>query len=174
MVLRNDPRKTLCVVASFLFCAGIGERSFASGRTETPIVSRETVSSLKKIIVAHRGNVVIVNFWGTFCPGCRVEFPALYQARERYGKRGLVVLFVSADLVEDVESRVRPFLRAEHAHRDLYIINQTPEAFIPNFDRNWQGGLPRTYLFDRQGHFRAVTSDIQTPASVKRMISPYL
>lgn len=39
-----------------------------------------------------RGRVTLINFWGTWCPPCKVELPGLERLHERYGTRGLTVI----------------------------------------------------------------------------------
>lgn len=40
----------------------------------------------------YRGKVVVINFWGTFCPPCREEMPAIQKQYEKWREKGLVVL----------------------------------------------------------------------------------
>jgi len=103
------------------------------------------------------------------------EFPALVRTSERFKNDGLVVLAVSADSPDDVDTKVRPFLLRNHVTGKTYILTEDPDTFVPNFDKTWLGGgLPRTYVFDRRGKFRFVTSEGQTEASLTHLIKPYL
>ncbi len=52
---------------------------------------------------AHRGKVVLLNFWATWCPPCRKEMPAMERLHRAYRERGLVVLAVSEDTVPPEE-----------------------------------------------------------------------
>jgi cytochrome c biogenesis protein CcmG, thiol:disulfide interchange protein DsbE len=54
-----------------------------------------------------RGNVVVVNFWASWCPPCKDEAPALQDAWERWQDRGVVVLGVDTqDLTADARAFV--------------------------------------------------------------------
>lgn len=57
-----------------------------------------------------RGHPVVVNFWGSWCPPCRAEFPALQAAADRYSDEGLVVFGVD---VQDTEEDARAFLKQQ-------------------------------------------------------------
>ena len=44
-----------------------------------------------------RGKAVLLNFWATWCPPCKVEMPLFEELQKQYGKSGLVVLGVAMD-----------------------------------------------------------------------------
>ena len=56
----------------------------------------------------YKGQVVLVNFWATWCVPCRVEIPALSSLYRDYKDRGFVVLGVSVD---SEVSAIKPFAR---------------------------------------------------------------
>jgi thiol-disulfide isomerase/thioredoxin len=45
----------------------------------------------------HRGEVVLLNFWATWCPPCRAEMPSMEKLYQAYRDRGLVILAISGD-----------------------------------------------------------------------------
>jgi peroxiredoxin len=102
-------------------------------------------------LAQHQGQVVVLNFWTSWCPPCREEMPALQRAYDRYGEQGLVVLGVNWTQVDerrDVEAFVSeigltfPILLDEQGQvaEGLYNIL----------------GLPTTIFIDRQGIVREV------------------
>jgi peroxiredoxin len=54
------------------------------------------------------GNVVLINFWTTWCPPCRFEMPALQSAFETYRDDGFIVLAVNWTQIDD-PGMVRPY-----------------------------------------------------------------
>jgi peroxiredoxin len=45
----------------------------------------------------HKGKVILINFWATWCAPCKTELPAFVELYDRYKDQGLVILGVSAD-----------------------------------------------------------------------------
>ena len=58
----------------------------------------------------HLGSPVVVNFWGSWCPPCRAEFPALQAVADEYKDRGLILFAVD---VQDTEENARAFLEEQ-------------------------------------------------------------
>lgn len=57
----------------------------------------------------YRGKLLVLNFWGTFCPPCRSEMPALEKQAKEWESRGVAVLGVN--LRDDNDVAVKSFLR---------------------------------------------------------------
>jgi cytochrome c biogenesis protein CcmG/thiol:disulfide interchange protein DsbE len=58
-----------------------------------------------------KGNVVLVNFWATWCDPCRVEIPWLIEVQAKYGSRGFTVVGIAMD--DEGKSAVAPFVEKE-------------------------------------------------------------
>jgi len=90
------------------------------------------------------GKVVIVNFWATWCPPCRLEIPALQKVHQELADEGVLVVGLSTDAGSVDE--VRAFL----AERGVTY----PVAMATPQHRRAFGGvsaLPTTFILDREG-----------------------
>jgi thiol-disulfide isomerase/thioredoxin len=95
----------------------------------------------------YRGRVVLLNFWASWCPPCREEFPSLERLQRKLGGKDFTVLAVS---VSDSEDGVGRFLAGGKPVFDILMDDDgaTAAAFRAR-------GVPVTYLLDRQGRLLA-------------------
>jgi len=118
-----------------------------------PVVDVVDADGFRKAIDEHRGKVVLVDFWATWCDPCKKLFPHTVQMHRRYADRGLAVICVSFDDPEDIAA-VRDFLRAQSVTFPSFISRYG--AGTESVDRFHieDGVLPHFKVFDRQGTLR--------------------
>ena len=97
-----------------------------------------------------RGKVVLVNFWATWCPPCRMEMPDLDAIYTRQQSKGLVVLAITN---EDA-SKVGPFLAKNGYH--LPVLLDPGRKVATQFHAD---GIPKSVVFNREGKLVAIAID---------------
>jgi len=113
----------------------------------TPLDER----GLRQMIAAHRGQVLLVDFWATWCAPCRDELPKLVGLWSAYKQKGLGFAAISCDEPEQ-EAQAAAFVSKQAAPRPHYIRRaQDDDQFINAVDPKWSGALPALFLFDRAG-----------------------
>jgi len=95
-----------------------------------------------------RGQVVVLNFWATWCPPCRAEMPALQEVYEARRADGLMVLAVNQNEAPD---QVKSFGLELHLAFPLLL----DPGYVVS-DRYRIGLLPSTFFIDRDGVIRDV------------------
>ena len=93
-----------------------------------------------------KGQVIVVNFWATWCAPCREEIPLLMKLQEKYGPRGLQLVGVAIDQPE----KVRPYA-AEMGMNFPILIGGADAIELTRTLGNRAGVLPFTVVLDRQG-----------------------
>ena len=111
-----------------------------------------------------RGEVVVLDFYATYCPPCREEIPHLVALQKRYGPQGLKVIGLNVGGDED-QVKVPAYVR------ELGIQYQLANPDEETVDMFLAGNtaIPQTFVFDRQGqlveHFvgfdRTVASQLE-------------
>jgi len=104
-----------------------------------------------KVIAQHKGKVVLVDFWATWCKGCREELPELVKLEQRLRAKGLDVVMISADEASD-EAKAAQVLKETNINAASFL-RKTPDEdkFCHTIDPKWEGALPATFLYNRQG-----------------------
>ena len=95
------------------------------------------------------GQVLLLNFWATWCAPCRREMPLLMQLQEQYGARGLRVVGVALDDVRKARDFARQYDIAYPILVGAGDVMETSLAF-----GNVDGVLPYSVLVDRNGVIR--------------------
>jgi thiol-disulfide isomerase/thioredoxin len=107
---------------------------------------------LAEMIAAHKGKVVFVDYWATWCESCVELFPNTVETHNKYKEKGLATIAVSFDLLED-KPKVEQFLADKRADFDNLLSNyddvgqEVASAF--QFEV-----LPQFRLYDRSGKMR--------------------
>jgi peroxiredoxin len=95
----------------------------------------------------YRGKVVVLDFWATWCTGCKQEIPWFSQFEETYSKKGLAVVGVSLD--DKGWTVVKPFLAETHVRYRMVLGN---DAMAQQYGIET---MPDTFLIDRRGRIAA-------------------
>jgi peroxiredoxin len=108
-----------------------------------------------------RGKVVLVNFWATWCPPCRKEMPDLNALHRQFSPRGLVILAIS----DEEAGKVKPFIEEK---KIAYPILLDPGDKVHNALA--VDGIPKSFLYDREGKLVAQAIDMRTRAQFLEML----
>ncbi len=103
------------------------------------------------VLAKHRGQVVLVDFWATWCGPCREFFPHTVELHRRLADRGLVVISMSVDDPED-EDAARKFLTDQRATFENYLSQYGTGS--ESFEAFELSGVPHLKLYDREGRLQ--------------------
>jgi cytochrome c biogenesis protein CcmG/thiol:disulfide interchange protein DsbE len=119
----------------------------ASSRKAAPDFTLSDSKGTSVKLSAYKGKVVLLDFWATWCGGCKVEIPWYMEFQSKYKDSGLSVIGVSMD--EDGWKSVKPFLEKNPMNYSVVVGN--PElAKLYGVD-----SMPMTLLIDRDGKIGA-------------------
>ncbi len=119
----------------------------------------------------YAGQVVVLDFYATWCPPCREETPHLVKLQKQYGARGLRVVGLNVGGAED-KDKVPGFVREFGISYALGYPDQAMvDLYLSDDDR-----IPQTYVFDQRGRLvkRFVSYDMDVPAELERVVQAAL
>lgn len=108
----------------------------------------------KVTLSALKGKIVLVNFWATWCPPCRKEMADLDLIYTHYASQGLVVL----SLTNENPFTVNSFLVQFGSYHPAVLLDDGGKV-AKQFHVD---GLPKTFVFDRDGKLVAESMDMRT------------
>ncbi len=119
----------------------------------------------------YRGQVVVLDFYATYCPPCRDEIPHLVKLQRRFGPKGVQVIGLNVGGAED-QAKVPAFVRELGIQYQLANPDDgTVGLFLADDD-----SIPQTFVFDRQGrlvrHF--VGYDDEVAAELEKAVESAL
>ncbi|MFQ5518684.1 MAG: peroxiredoxin family protein [Mariprofundus sp.] len=92
------------------------------------------------------GEVVLLNFWATWCPPCRKEMPSMAALHRKYADQGLKIIAVSVDRnINDLAAFVREY------RLPFQVLHDIDSSVAHDYD---VFRFPETFLIDRQGKVR--------------------
>jgi peroxiredoxin len=121
--------------------------SSAKERTAAPLFVLQDAAGKTVRLKKLRGKVVLLDFWATWCHGCKEEIPWFAEFHRKYAAQGLVVIGASMD--EEGWKIVRPFLGKTDVPYCIVLGN---EPLAKNYRIET---MPDTFLIDRHGRLAA-------------------
>jgi cytochrome c biogenesis protein CcmG, thiol:disulfide interchange protein DsbE len=144
------------------------ERALLAGeREEAPELDLPTLDGDgRESLADYRGQVVVLNFWASWCPPCREESPLLQRWHQRIAGQDATVLGVD---VLDVDGDAREFI--DEFGLDFPHLRDGPGDTMDDFGI---GQLPETFVIDRQGRIAAVRRGPVDDAFMREQVLPLL
>ena len=118
-----------------------------TGTDPTPPLILQDLHGKVRDLKEFKGQVVLVNFWATWCPPCRVEMPSMWRLKQKFKGRPFVVIAV--DMGEE-EASVNAFL-PDKMKQDFVVMMDKDGAAL----KQWKVfAFPTSYIIDANGRIR--------------------
>lgn len=116
-------------------------------------------------LAEHRGEVVMINFWASWCGPCRQEMPILDELYNRYGRAGFTILGVNVEpdpsdankILKDIPVSFPVLYDTESKVSQLYKVEAMPSTVL--IDRN--GNMRYLHLGYKPGYEDAYREQIK-------------
>jgi cytochrome c biogenesis protein CcmG/thiol:disulfide interchange protein DsbE len=163
---------SLLILAAILVIAGIVGLALArQNKTQptsglAPDFALTSFDGQEMRLSDFRGQVVILNFWASWCGPCRIEAPELQAAWEKYRDRGVVVIGIAY---------------ADNGPKSLEFINQYGLTYINAPDLGTRitdlyniQGVPETFIINQRGEVEAFYYARVTEKQLSAVLEPLL
>ena len=115
----------------------------------------------------HKGKVVLINFWATWCPPCRAEIPELISLQKQYRSSGLRIVGITYP--PQKLSEVRNFSAKLRINYPLALGTKATKLLFTRSET-----LPLTIVIDRAGNIVEIIEGILLPEEFENKIRPLL
>lgn len=142
-------KKIIRSTAIALLCAGLTGAALADSAGENKKAPDFTLKSNQDTnvrLAEQRGNVVMLNFWASWCGPCKQEMPLLDELHKRYSKAGFTIIGVNVE---------------KDPNKAKKVLQDIPVSFPVLFDTESTvsklydvSAMPTTVMIDRDGNIR--------------------
>ena len=162
------------VLAALLFSTGCSRTKIPPEPLAPKGIVDLDEAAWEKVRMQEHGRVLLVNFWATWCDPCREEFPNLVRLHNTYRGRGLSVVAISMDEPETAPA-IQRFLQSQGAKFGSYRQHFGDfEALVNSINPRWGGGIPATFLYDREGRLVNSWEGAKTYEEFEGAVKPLL
>lgn len=128
----------------FLLLATLAAPLFAAPPATLPPLALPDLEGKAHDAKEWQGKVVVLDFWATWCTGCRETIPVLARLHDKYGPKGLVVAGVSTD--KGPKEKVAKFVHKMKMPYEVLWDADDTQSKVFGFE-----ALPSVYVFGRDG-----------------------
>jgi len=135
--------------------------------TQGPRLTLRDIQGRTLRLSDYKGQVVLLNFWATWCAPCRTEMPDLVRWQRDYRNLGLRVIGITCP--PEALAQVRKFTRSIKVNYPIAMGKANTRAQFYKGET-----LPLTVVIDRQGTIREVIEGIIFPDEFEQKVKPLL
>lgn len=121
----------------------------ASINDKSPDFSLQDIKGNKAALANLKGKVVYINFWASWCPPCKEEFPELNKLAEKYKDSDFIILAVNVD---KVKSNMDDFLsKMPLPSKNMIILVDPKASVVSSYNAR---AMPTSFIVDKEGVIR--------------------
>ena len=122
------------------------------GQTTIP---KWKITDVEKYMSSGKDEVLVINFWATFCKPCVAEIPSFIEVTNKYKDKNVQLLLVSLDLPSFYPKKIADFARKHSFTSNIVWLDETnADYFCPKIDTKWSGSIPATLILNPKTGFR--------------------
>ncbi len=144
----------------------VADSGLAAAGSPAPAFQLQTLDGTDVALADYQGDVVVINFWATWCPPCRAEMPGIQAVYNTYKDQGLTVLAINAQEDQDT---IQSFIMETG-----FTFPILPDPFGQAIRAYGVRSFPATFVLDRQGTIQTIHQGQITPEELEAVVRPLL
>ena len=109
-----------------------------------------------------KGQVILLDFWASWCGPCKISFPAMEELTKKYADRGLTIIAVSVD---EKQENMQRFLKS--ANVSFIVVRDAGQKLVAAANIR---AMPTSFLIDRSGKIRFVHAGFNRDETVPQYV----
>lgn len=169
----NKPARNLFLLLLIVVAGGLAYWLYTPNYPPRPDFTLPDLSGTPRSISEFDDQVVLLNFWATWCVPCREEIPMLIEAQAELDDAGLQVIGIAIDRPKPTAAFAQRFninypvlvdpAKAAHVQDRFTALTDSPSAL-----------LPYSVIIDRQGRIRADVTGKLNRSRLNQLVLPLL
>jgi thiol-disulfide isomerase/thioredoxin len=121
----------------------------------TQEIPKWKITDVENLMHSKNGEILVLNFWATFCKPCVAEIPAFIAITDRYKNNGVNLYLVSLDLPSAYPQKISSFAKQKKFITNISWLDETnADYFCPKVDNSWSGSIPATHILNTKTGYR--------------------
>ena len=157
--INHTPVRWVAVAAAATILAAASPAAVPAEDAADPVENNDAqelewvrADELLPLMKSHRGKVVLVNFWATWCGPCIHEIPALIRLREKLDPSRFALVAISLDDQADAAWLVPEFIETRFPAWHSYLNAEFEDyLLVEELDPFWPGVMPANYVIGPDG-----------------------
>ncbi|RYY46382.1 MAG: TlpA family protein disulfide reductase [Chitinophagaceae bacterium] len=129
--------------------------SLGSIAVAQPAIAKWKITDVEQYMNSGKDEVLVINFWATFCKPCVAEIPAFIEITNKYKDKNVKLLLVSLDLPSFYPKKIAAFAKQHNFNTNIVWLEETnADYFCPKIDPKWSGSIPATLIINPKTGYR--------------------
>lgn len=113
------------------------------------------IVELENYINSNQNEVIVVNFWATFCKPCLAEIPVFINVTDSFAAQKVKLLLVSLDMPSAYPISLTNFVNTNAYKATVVWLNETDADYFCNrIDKSWSGAIPATLIVNNKTGYK--------------------
>ena len=125
------------------------------GNAQSQEIPKWKITDVEKYMSTTDEQVLVINFWATFCKPCVAEIPSFIKITNQYKSQNVKLLLVSLDLPSFYPAKIAAFAKKNAFNTSIVWLQETnADFFCPKIDKSWSGSIPATLILNTKTGYR--------------------